>query len=320
MSRAVDERADDAPDGLEAVRLRQVNASCVRLSGELPAGLADSDAECPVCELGPGGVEVETGTRFDVGDVLSVSIHVPGTRNFLIVPAHVTSVARQGHAWRVRCAFSQMPLPLVQRVRRIMREYRDGARTRSHHETEAVGDSLEQMLNDLTVNQELFIDVLELYAMGVNLRDVGTSHELHSEEEPSEKPARRIPIYEFDENGSLPLDNEGAPDGQPVDHLHLPLGDGGESFGCRCTRRIDAFPGMSFNRESILVFSYERVPSDCDVILCPTGSRAVLGRLYVFQKGKLLVFQPAGGKNPPVLLNRPIDSSGYRLSARYERL
>jgi hypothetical protein len=315
MAKAVTRNAGADARPRSWVAVTEVSAAYSRRNGSESGRAEDEHRDWPVLSLGTSGVCFESSGRLKVGDGLSVSIHLPDTRNFIIAPAEVTEVAEAGHFRRISCTFSEMPVPLMQRVRKVMREFNA---ERGGREQAEMADEVASRLNGLVVNQEVFIDVLELSAMGVNLNEVNRARELNEPEPESAAP--RIPIYEFDSAGGLRLDEHGAPAGEPVDHLQLPVGEGDESFGCQCLQRIDAFPGLSFNKGSILIFSYSRQPQDCEVILCPLGSRGLLGKIYEFRGAKALVFHPSGGKTPPVVLDCSLESAGYRLIARYERL
>ena len=66
----------------------------------------------------------------------------------------------------------------------------------------------------------------------------------------------------------------------------------------------------------MLLFSYAEPPADHNVILCPMGSRAQLGRVYLVEKGRVL-FEPSVGDEAPSVLTAPIENSGYKLIALY---
>jgi hypothetical protein len=276
-----------------------------------------------VVALGPSGLEIESPDQLKTGQRISLSIHLPQTRNFIIADADVTGARPHGTRRRFTCTFRDVPVPLLQRIRKVMRDFEgppDQAGAVPAEEVTRKEKAIKDKLHKLVINQDVFIDVLELYAMGVNLNDYTRAAEF-TQAQPEEPTApRKIPIYAVDESGALAIDSDGAPAGEPVAHIFLPVGEGDESFACRCSRRIDAFPGVSFERGSILIFSYERQAEDCDIILCPSGTKAVLGRIYDFHSGALLVFRPSGHSGTPVVLDRTPENCGYRLIARYERM
>jgi hypothetical protein len=306
------------------IAVEGVRVSFVLQGDEEETGLISERHGCPVLQIGASGLSFESATTLKVGDVLSVAVHLPERRNFVIATAEVTEMVPTAHARRIACTFTDVPPPLRQRIRRVMRDHAaksEGAQAgASARQITALRDRARNLTGKLNVNQEVFIDVLELYAMGVNLDEITRSSEAESSAEAETGSGRRLPVYELDEWGALPITDEQRPSGEPAEDLLLPVTQGGESFGCRCTHRLDAFPEKILNAGDVLIFSDEESPRDADVVLRPAGARAVLGKVYEFLGGAVLVFQPAGPGEPPIVLDCPVAAAGYRLVARYERL
>ena len=127
-----------------------------------------------------------------------------------------------------------------------------------------------------------------------------------------------MPVYELDDNFAIELDGAGRPSGSPVEELVLPDANGKSNFCCRCGRETYCGQGLTLSAGTVLVFSFADEPGDSDIVLARHGGRGKLGRVIRFKEGDRVIFEPAGGTEPPKALRVPLAEAGYKAVARYE--
>lgn len=310
------------------LRVMGVTVMCRPKSADMSKLFVDQMKDWLVTRLGTSGFEFQCGDPLDIGEALSVSLHLPDTRNFVIANAVVSAVQPEGDLTRVAATFTELPPPLQRRITTIMHKFGAAETQETDAGPPPLADErvdqdfvteLQGRMNELNVNMDVYLDILDLFAAGINLDDFTPADHPESalaSAEPEDE--SRMPMFELSPSGILKLNAAGEPAGHPVDYLKVPGSDARVCFGCKCTSRIDLGHGLISNPGSIFVFSYEDFPEDNNIILCPMGSEAILGRAYVLNKGTRVVLEPSDASEPPVVLDCAIHDAGYKLVARYE--